>query len=116
MSHEDVFKVLRDIAAADAMSYWIVGALTLVVFVVMRAMLPVKSLANVFAPAVFCGGLAGIYTAATWGLVASTEKTVNVTVWATLGMMVALLAMIALVRLVDAVTRIRTPLTNAAPR
>ena len=47
MGHEAVFKVLDDIAMADSMSYWIVAALTLLVFMVMRAMLPVKGLAAV---------------------------------------------------------------------
>jgi len=113
MGWDELFKILSDIAAADSLSYGIVGALTLVAFVIMRAMLPVKGLAIVFAPAIFWGGLAGIYTASVWGFAVSTEKAVNVVAASVLGMIVALLLMVALARLADAATRIRDPL--AAP-
>jgi hypothetical protein len=113
MGWDELFKILSDIAAADSLSYGIVGALTLVAFVIMRAMLPVKGLAIVFAPAIFWGGLAGIYTASVWGFAVSTEKAVNVVAASVLGMIVALLVMVALARLADAATRIRDPL--AAP-
>lgn len=116
MGHEAVFKVLGDIAMADSMSYWIVGALTLLVFMVMRAMLPVKGLAVVFAPAIFWGGLTGIYALSQLGFSVSTEKSANLVVQAGLGMIVALLVMLVLTRLVDAATRIRTPLTNDPKR
>jgi len=113
MGWDDLFKLLSDIAAADSQSYWIVGGLTLIAFLIMRAMLPVKGLAIVFAPALFWGGLAGIYTATVWGFVLSTEKAVNVVAASVLGMVVALLVMVALTRLADVATRARTPL--AAP-
>ncbi|MBL8847631.1 MAG: hypothetical protein JNN24_17855 [Hyphomicrobium zavarzinii] len=116
MGHEAVFKVLDDIAMADSMSYWIVAALTLLVFMVMRAMLPVKGLAAVFAPAIFWGGLTGIYALNNLGFSVSTEKSANIVVQAGLGMIVALLVMLALTRLVEAATRIRTPLTNDPKR
>ncbi len=113
MGWDELFKLLSDIAAADSQSYWIVGALTLIAFLIMRVMLPVKGLAIVFAPAIFWGGLAGIYTAAAWGLVLSTEKAVNVVAASVIGMIVALLVMVALTRLADVAMRNRTPL--AAP-
>lgn len=117
MSAEDVLKVLSDIAMADSMTYWIVGALTLLVFTVMRAMLPVKAFAIVFAPVVFWGGLAGIYACAHFGWIVSHDKASNVVVTSTLGMLVALVVVMLLTRLVEAMTRIRNPLTtgSAAP-
>jgi hypothetical protein len=115
MSLDDVFKVFGDIAmAADGLSYAIVGALTLVAFVLMRAMLPVKGLAYVFAPAMFWGGLVGIYTASTSGIVVSTEKAVNSAATATLGMIGALVVAVLLTRLVEAALRIRSPLAYDA--
>jgi hypothetical protein len=115
MSLDDVFKVFGDIAmAADGLSYAIVGALTLVAFVLMRAMLPVKGLAYVFAPAMFWGGLVGIYTASMSGIVVSTEKAVNSAATATLGMIGALVVAVLLTRLVDAALRIRSPLAYDA--
>ena len=113
MIHEDVLKVLGDIAAADGPSYGIVGALTVIVFVVMRTMLPVKSLACVFAPVIFWGGLAGIYAASTWGFAVGTDKAANTVATAGLGMIAALVVMVVLTRLAEAAMRIRAPL--AAP-
>lgn len=116
MSWDDVFKILSDIAAADSLSYWIVGALTLVLFVVMRAMLPVKSLSIVFAPAVFWGGLTGIYAAANWGFVVSSQdNAANAVATSVLGMIVALIVMVLLTRLFDALMSIRNPISNAPP-
>jgi hypothetical protein len=109
MGHEAVLDVMRDIAMADALSYWIVGGLTLVVFVVMRSMLPVKGLATVFAPAIFWGGLAGVYALSYWGFVASSEKSTNIAATSALGMIAALVVMVALTRLADALIRIRKP-------
>jgi hypothetical protein len=114
MVHADALTVLANIAAADGLTYGIVGALTLIVSVVMRAMLPVKGLASVFAPAVFWGGLVGIYAAGRLGLAVSSEKAVNHAATAALGMIAALLAMVLLTRLVGAVMRIRTPLAGEA--
>lgn len=112
MTLEDVHKAFGDIAMADPLSYWIVGALTLLAFTVMRAMLPSKALAIVFAPGLFWGGLAGIYIATQLGFVVSTERSAQIVVTSTFGMCVALLVMIGLARLVDAIVRIRSPLTN----
>lgn len=107
-----ILKVMGDIAMADSMSYWLVGALTALVFVIMRTMLPVKSLSLVFAPAVFWGGLCGLYTLSMLGISFTADKSVNGIISATIGMIVALLLMIVLVRLVGAVFRMRTPLTR----
>lgn len=115
MSPEQVFEVLRAIAMADTMSYWIVGSLTFAVFVVMRAMLPVKALAIVFAPFIFWGGLAGIYAGTHVGLSLSHDKASNIVVTSAFGMVAALLVMMLLTRLVDAMMRIRRPLTSGSP-
>ncbi|MDQ8698364.1 hypothetical protein [Hyphomicrobium sp. LHD-15] len=112
MSHEAIFKVLSDIAAADSMSYWIVAGLTALVFAVMRAMLPMKGLSWVFAPAMFWGGLVGIYTLRELGFVVSSEKSAHTVAASVAGMVVMLFVMLFLTRLVEAVTRIRKPLTN----
>ena len=109
MSYEDAVKSLGDIVMADGLSYGIVGALTLIVFVIMRAMLPVKSLAIVFAPGIFLGGLAGMYATGTWGFVVSSEKSANVAAGAALGMIATLVVMVLLSRLVDWATRSRKP-------
>lgn len=110
MNHEDVFKVLSDIATADGLSHSIIGALTLIVFVVMRAMLPAKGLAIVFAPGIYWGGLAGIFAARYWGLVVSADKAANVVATAAMGMIAGLVLMMLAARLVEAMTRIRNPL------
>lgn len=121
MGQEDLFKVLSDISMADSTSYWIVGALTLLVFVVMRAMLPVKSLAIVFVPAIFWGGLCGIYGMRELGFVASSERSANIVATATIGMVAALVIVMLTVRLIEAATRIRktpvaTPVSAPRPR
>lgn len=116
MSLNDVLEVVRGIALADSMSYWFISALTLVAFVLMRVMLPLKGLSFVFAPALFWGGLTGVYAARHFGFVVSQEKSVQIVAAATLGMIVALVLMMCLVRFVDVVTRIRRPVTNAASR
>lgn len=107
-----ILKVMGDIAMADSLSYWLVGALTALVFVIMRTMLPVKSLSLLFAPAVFWGGLCGIYTLSMLGIYFTSDKSANGIISATIGMVAALLLMIALVRLIGAIFRIRTPLTR----
>jgi ABC-type uncharacterized transport system permease subunit len=109
MGYEDAFKVLGDIASADGLTYGIVAALTLIVFVIMRTMLPVKSLAIAFAPAIFLGGLAGDYAASIWGFVVVTEKSANIAAGAALGMIAALVVMVVLMRLFDWMTRSRKP-------
>jgi hypothetical protein len=121
MGQEDLFKVLSDISMADSTSYWIVGSLTLLVFVVMRAMLPVKSLAIVFAPVIFWGGLCGIYGMRELGFVASSERSANIVATATIGMVVALVIVMLIVRFIEAATRIRkapvaTPVPVPRPR
>jgi hypothetical protein len=116
MGHEAVFKALSDIATADTMTYFIVGGLTALVFLIMRAMLPVKSLALVFAPAMFWGGLVGIYTLRELAFVVSSERSAHTLAASVTGMIVALFVMVALVRLVQAVNRIRKPLTNDLSR
>jgi hypothetical protein len=116
MSGEDVIKVLSDIAAAHSTAYWIVGALTLVAFLIMRMLLPVKSLSIVFAPAVFWGGLAGLYAASTWGFVAAPDHHANIVATSMLGMLVALLVMMLLTRTVYAMTRVRKPVGSPASR
>lgn len=117
MSLNEGFEVVRMIALAETMSYWIVGALTVVGFVLMRVMLPVKGLAFVFAPVLFWGGLTGIYALRHFGFVISSQdKNVQIVAAATLGMIAALIVLIALVRLVDTLTRIRRPVTNSDAR
>lgn len=116
MVHEAVFKALSDIASADSASYWIVGGLTALVFIILRAMLPVKGLSFVFAPAMFWGGLVGIYTLRELAIVVSPDKNAHIVAASVAGMIVALFVMLFLTRLVHAVTRIRKPLTNAPAR
>jgi hypothetical protein len=74
----------------------------------------VKGLAYVITPAMFWGGLVGIYTASTSGIVVSTEKAVNSAITATLGMIGALVVAVLLTRLVEAALRIRSPLAYDA--
>lgn len=112
MTIESFVQVLHNIAMADNMSYWLVGALTAIAFTVMRSMLPVKGLSLVLAPAIFWGGLSGIYALASAGIYFTTEKSANILISATVGMAVALVVMIALVKLVEQVLRIRNPLVR----
>lgn len=113
MSQEAIFDILSNIAMADSTSYWVVFALTGLVFVLMRAMLPVKSLSFVLAPAVFWGGLTGIYALATLGVHFTSLKSANAVLSATIGMVVALIVMVVLLRLLDAAFRVRTPLKRS---
>ncbi|MBN8911575.1 MAG: hypothetical protein J0H65_05845 [Rhizobiales bacterium] len=115
MSLDAIFTVIGGIVTADGLSYAIVAALALAAFVLMHATLPVKGLAYIFAPVLAWSGLAGIYTASALGMVFSTEKAVDAAVAATVGMVAALLVMVLLKRLVDAVLRIRTPLGARVP-
>ena len=115
MIQEDVFKVLGDIASADAASYWIVSVLTLIAVLIMRSVLPVKSLALVFAPGIFWGGLTGVYAASMWGFVAVPDRNANIVATSTLGMIAALVAMMLLKRGVDAAMRIRRPVRRNVP-
>ena len=116
MSLEPFTDILRGIAMADSMSYWLIGTLTAVAFLVMRAMLPVKNLAFVFAPAVFWGGLTGLYAARQLGLSVTADETVHAIVVSTGGMIAALFLMMCLVRLADAATRTRQAVTKPAAR
>jgi hypothetical protein len=111
-----VIKVLNEIWMADIESYWIVGGLTVVIAAVMRAMLPMKGLALVFAPAIFFGGLAGIYAAREMALAIVPDRIANLIATATFGMIVALVVMVLAFRCVDAAIRIRRPLTNTPDR
>ncbi|HRN89673.1 hypothetical protein [Hyphomicrobium sp.] len=116
MSLEPILDVIRGIAMADSMSYWLIGTLTAVAFVLMRAMLPVKSLAFVFAPAVFWGGLTGLYAARQLGIVVASDEAVHTIVVSTAGMIAALFLMMCLVRLADAASRTRQAVTNSVAR
>lgn len=116
MSLEPILDVVRGIAMADSMSYWLIGTLTAVAFLLMRAMLPVKGLAYVFAPAIFWGGLTGLYAARELAIVVTGEETVHTIVVSTAGMIVALFLMMCLVRLADWATRATKPVTNSAAR
>lgn len=109
MNRDDALRVLAEIAAADGLSHAVVGALTVIVFVIMRAMLPVKSLSLVFAPGIYLGGLIGIFLGHHWNLVLTAEKEANVVALAAMGMIAGLLVMILLARAFDALTRIRNP-------
>lgn len=109
MSQEAVLKVLSDIAMADSTTYWVVGALSVLTFLIMRSMLPVKGLSVVFAPFIFWGGLAGVYVAKILAFVPSTHKTTSIVIVATIGMIAALVLMMLLTHLFHALARVRTP-------
>ena len=112
---EHVSKVLGDILAADSMSYWIVGSLTMMGAMIMRAMLPTKTLAILFFPGIFWGGLAGIYAFNALGLVLTTQRAAQIVIAGTTGMAFAFLVLVMATRLVHSAMRIRKPLTRAEP-
>ncbi|MGE0022595.1 MAG: hypothetical protein AB7S70_03065 [Hyphomicrobium sp.] len=117
MRYEDAVHVLTGIAAADSTAYWVVGALTLLVFLVMWTMLPLKSLAMLFAPAMFWSGLTGLYTATWMGFAVSPDKAANIAGTSALGMMVGLVVMTLITHAVIGATRIsaRTIVVPAVP-
>lgn len=112
---EDISKVLGDILAANSMSYWIVGSLSVLGAMIMRTMLPTKTLAIVFFPGIFWGGLAGIYAFNALGLVLTTDRAAQIVIAGTTGMGIALLVLVMATRLLDSAMRIRKPLSRAAP-
>ncbi len=116
MSLEPILDVVRGIAMADSMSYWLIGTLTAVAFLLMRAMLPVKGLAYIFAPAIFWGGLTALYAAGQFGIVVTGDEAVHTIVVSTGGMIAALFLMMCLVRLADAAARVRKPAINSVAR
>ena len=114
MSRDDALRVLAEIATADGLSHGIVGALTVIVFVIMRTMLPVKGLDIVFAPGIYLGGLIGIFLGRHWNLVLTAEKEANIVAWAAMGMIAGLVVMMLLARSFNALTRSRKPFEATA--
>jgi len=106
MRYEDAVQLLSEVAAADTTAYAVVGALTFIVFLVMWAMLPLKSLAVLFAPVMFWSGLAGLYTATSLDFVISTDKAANIAGTSALGMIVGLVVMTFLTHALMSATRL----------
>lgn len=116
MSLEAVWEVVRGIALADSLSYWLIGALTAIAFPLMRITMPSPGLAVVFAPGLFWGGLTAVYAARHYGIVVSNDKAAQTVAAGVVGLIVALLAMALLVRLFHSATRVRRPVTNSVAR
>jgi hypothetical protein len=108
-SFDDVVQVFHGVWAVSAVGWAVSGGLTLVAFVVMRTLFPVKSLATIYAPALFLGGLAGIYAFQRNGLYFTRDEASNAVISATAGLVVALFAAIVVTRLVYAATRLAAP-------
>lgn len=108
-SFDAVVEVFHGILAVSAAGWAVCAGLTLVAFMVMRALFPVKSLATIYAPALFFGGLVGIYACQHNGLFFMRDEASNAVVSATAGLVVTLLAAIVVTRLVYAATRLAAP-------
>ena len=108
-SFDDVVQVFHGILAVNATGWAVSGGLTLVAFAAMRTLFPIKSLATIYAPALFLGGLAGIYAFQRNGLFFTPDEASNAVIGATAGLVVALIAAIVLTRLAFAATRLSAP-------
>ena len=84
----------------SATAWAVSGGLTLVAFVVMHTVFPVKSLATIYAPVLFLGGLSGIYACQRNGLYFTRDEASNAVIAATAGLVVALFAAVVVTRLV----------------
>jgi hypothetical protein len=108
-SFDAVAQVFHGILAVNATGWAVSGALSLVAFVVMRTVFPVKALATIYAPALLFGGLAGIYVCQRNGLFWTSDEASNAVISATAGFVAALFAAIVATRLVYAATRRSAP-------
>src|SRR5262245_38115468 len=107
-------QILRGILSASAMGWAISGGLAAVAFVVMRAVLPVKALAAIYAPVLLLGGLSGIFVCQQNALAFSGDEASNAVITAMGGVVVALLAAIVVTRIIYALTRVAAPEDTSA--
>jgi hypothetical protein len=108
-SFDAAIQVFNGLWAVSATGWAVSGGLTLVAFGVMRALFPVKSLATIYAPALFLGGLIGIYVCRSNALVWTRDEASNAVISATLGLVVALLAAIAVTLFAYWASRVAAP-------
>jgi hypothetical protein len=104
-----VVQVFQGILAVSTTGWAVSGALSLVAFVVMHTVFPAKSLAAIYAPVLFFGGLVGIYVCQRNGLYFLRDEAANAVISATAGLVPALFAAIVATRLVYAATRRSAP-------
>lgn len=102
-------QVIRDVFAADGLAWAVTCGLTVVSFIGMRAALPVKSLATLYAPALLVGGLTGIYAFERHWITFTSDAAANKVIGATAGSMATLLAAVLTTRLLYAVSRQKSP-------
>lgn len=107
-------QILRGILSASATGWAVSGGLAAVAFAAMRAVLPVKALASIYAPALLFGGLAGIYVCQQYGLTFSRDEASNAVIAATGGLVVALFAAVLATRIAYAVSRVTVPENTSA--
>jgi hypothetical protein len=79
----------------------------------MCALFPAKSLAMLYAPALFVGGLVGIYACQRNGLFFTSDEAANAVISATAGLVVALFAAVVVTRLAFAATRLSAPVDTS---
>jgi hypothetical protein len=107
-------QVLRGILSASSTGWAVSGGLVIVAFAAMRAVLPVKGLATLYAPALLFGGLAGIFVCQQNGLVFSHDEASNAVIAATGGLVVALFAAVLATRVAHVVSRVAAPEDTSA--
>jgi Na+/melibiose symporter-like transporter len=108
-SFDAAIQVFYGLWTLSATAWAVSGGLTLVAFVAMHTAFPVKSLATIYAPVLFLGGLSGIYVCQRNGLYFTSDEASNAVIAATAGLVVALFAAVVVTRLVYAVTRLAAP-------
>jgi hypothetical protein len=108
-SFDAAIQVIYGLWTLSATAWAVSGGLTLVAFVVMHTVFPVKSLATIYAPVLFLGGLLGIYAFPRNGLYFTGDDASNAVIAATAGLVVALFAAVAVTRLAYAATRVAAP-------
>src|SRR5690349_24912332 len=108
-SFDTAIQVFNGLLALGTTAWAVSGGLALIGFVVMRELFPVKSMAAIYAPVLFLGGLAGIYVCRSNALLWTRDEASNAVISATAGLVVALLFAIAATRLVYWAAQVAAP-------
>lgn len=108
-SFDAAIQIINGLWTLNSTAWAVSGGLTLGAFAVMHTVFPVKSLATMYAPVLFLGGLSGIYACQRNGLYFTRDEASNAVIAATAGLVVALFAAVVVTRLVYAATRHAAP-------
>lgn len=107
--------ILGAILNASTLTYWVAATMTVAAGSIVHIMTASWTITGVFVPAVWFGGLAGVYAFRAAGITLMPEQETNIVLTACAGMIVAALLVFLCIRCVYALGDLKKPVVKDQP-